>query len=173
MATETRGRGGARLDAAPGAQVHLRALDGGSQGERPVRRADAPGAHPSETVRKLADLGAYGVCFHDNDLILSAPSRMSASILTSFRKALDETGMKVSMATTNLFATLFKDGAFTSNDRDVRRFALQKTFRGIDLGAELGARSTCSGAAAWASRQAWCVTRSSAIARPSTSAVST
>jgi xylose isomerase len=113
----------------------------GHKGNDPFGEPTRPGLKPSETVRKLADLGAYGVCFHDNDLIPigTAPSERD-QILADFRKALDETGMKVSMATTNLFADpAFKDGAFTSNNRDVRRFALQKTLRGIDLGAELGA----------------------------------
>jgi len=48
----------------------------------------------------------------------------------------------VPMATTNLFThPVFKDGAFTSNDRDVRRYALRKVVRNIDLAAELGART--------------------------------
>jgi xylose isomerase len=113
----------------------------GHKGNDPFGEPTRPGLDPSETVRKLADLGAYGVCFHDNDLIpLGTESGERERILSNFRKALDETGMKVSMATTNLFADpVFKDGAFTSNNRDVRRYALQKTLRGIDLGAELGA----------------------------------
>src|ERR687897_2399543 len=113
----------------------------GHKGNDPFGEATRPGLDPSETVRRLADLGAYGVCFHDNDLIpLGTEPGERERILSSFRKALDETGMKVSMATTNLFTDpIFKDGAFTSNDRDVRRYALQKTLRGIDLGAELGA----------------------------------
>jgi xylose isomerase len=92
-------------------------------------------------VRKLAELGAYGVCFHDDDLLPpGADDSERERIKGEFRKALDETGMKVSMATTNLFThPVFKDGAFTANDREVRRYALQKVMRAIDVGAELGA----------------------------------
>jgi xylose isomerase len=113
----------------------------GHQGNDPFGEPTRPGLEPSETVRRLADLGAYGVCFHDNDLIpLGTGASDRERILSDFRRALDETGMKVSMATTNLFThPVFKDGAFTSNDREVRRYALQKVLRGIDLGAELGA----------------------------------
>ena len=113
----------------------------GHKGNDPFGEPTRPGLDPSETVRRLAGLGAYGVCFHDNDLIpLGTEPSERDRILAGFRQALEETGMKVSMATTNLFSDpVFKDGAFTSNDRDVRRYALQKTLRGIDLGAELGA----------------------------------
>jgi xylose isomerase len=113
----------------------------GHKGNDPFGEPTRPGLDPSETVRRLADLGAYGVCFHDNDLIpLETEPSERDRILAGFRQALEETGMKVSMATTNLFTDpVFKDGAFTSNDRDVRRYALQKTLRGIELGAELGA----------------------------------
>jgi xylose isomerase len=113
----------------------------GHKGNDPFGEPTRPGLDPSETVRRLADLGAYGVCFHDNDLIpLGTEPSERDRILAGFRQALEETGMKVSMATTNLFTDpVFKDGAFTSNDRDVRRYALQKTLRGIELGAELGA----------------------------------
>jgi xylose isomerase len=113
----------------------------GHKGNDPFGEATRPGLDPAETVRRLSDLGAYGVCFHDNDLIpLGTEAGERERILAEFRRALDETGMKVSMATTNLFADpVFKDGAFTSNDREVRRYALQKALRGIDLGAEVGA----------------------------------
>jgi xylose isomerase len=113
----------------------------GHKGNDPFGEATRPGLDPAETVRRLAGLGAYGVCFHDNDLIpFGTESGERERILSEFRRALDETGMKVSMATTNLFTDpVFKDGAFTSNDRDVRRYALQKALRGIDLGAEVGA----------------------------------
>ena len=113
----------------------------GHKGNDPFGEPTRPGLAPPDTVRRLADLGAYGVCFHDNDLIpIGTSSSDRDRIVADFRKALDETGMAVSMATTNLFTDpVFKDGAFTSNNRDVRRFALQKVLRGIDLGAELGA----------------------------------
>lgn len=96
---------------------------------------------PVELVHLLAEVGAYGVNFHDNDLVpIDASPGERDQIVTDFRKALDETGLKVPMATTDLFADpAFRDGAFTSHDPDVRAYALQKTMRAIDLGVELGA----------------------------------
>jgi xylose isomerase len=97
---------------------------------------------PAELVRLLGEVGAYGVNFHDNDLIpIDATPAEAESIKKEFRKALDETGLKVPMATTNLFGDpVFKDGAFTSNDPKVRAYARQKTLKAIDLGVEFGAR---------------------------------
>lgn len=93
---------------------------------------------PVESVHRLAELGAYGVTFHDDDLLAVEPDRDRA--VERFKKALAETGLKVPMATTNLFThPVFKDGGFTSNDRDVRRYALRKVMRNVDLAAELGA----------------------------------
>lgn len=95
---------------------------------------------PVETVHRLAELGAYGVTFHDDDLLAVEPDRDKA--IAVFRKALDETGMKVPMATTNLFThPVFKDGAFTSNDRDIRRHAIRKVMRNLDLAVSLGAKT--------------------------------
>lgn len=90
----------------------------------------------------LAEVGAHGVNFHDNDLIpIDATPAEAEAIKRAFRKALDDTGLKVPMATTNLFSDpIFKDGAFTSNDPKVRAYALQKVMRGIDLGVEFGAK---------------------------------
>jgi xylose isomerase len=102
-----------------------------------------PALDPVETVHALAARGAYGVTFHDDDVVPfgSSDSERSAH-LDRFRKALDETGLAVPMVTTNLFNhPVFKDGGFTSNDRGVRRFALRKVLRNIDLAAELGART--------------------------------
>jgi xylose isomerase len=94
-----------------------------------------------EAVHKLAELGAYGITFHDDDLI--PPGSSSADrdrIIGEFKGALAETGLVVPMATTNLFGDpVFKDGGFTSNDRGVRRYALRKVMRNMDLAAELGA----------------------------------
>jgi xylose isomerase len=92
-------------------------------------------------VQKLSELGAYGVNLHDNDLVpIDATPAERDRIVAEFKKALDDTGLKVPMATTNLFFDpIFKDGAFTSNDPKVRAYAVQKTMRAIDLGAELGA----------------------------------
>ncbi|OPG12768.1 xylose isomerase [Microbispora sp. GKU 823] len=95
---------------------------------------------PVESVHRLAELGAYGVTFHDDDLLAVEQDRAKA--IESFKKALADTGMKVPMATTNLFThPIFKDGGFTSNDREVRRYALRKVMRNIDLAAELGAKT--------------------------------
>src|SRR6185503_4454569 len=104
----------------------------------PVR----PVLSPVEIVHLLAEVGAYGVNFHDDDLIpIDATPSERDKIVKDFKKALAETGLKVPMATTNLFGDpSFKDGAFTSNDARVRAYALQKTMRNIDLGVELGAK---------------------------------
>jgi len=95
-----------------------------------------------EALHRLAELGAYGLTFHDDDLI---PPDSSSSdrqrIIDEFRAALEETGMVVPMVTTNLFYDpVFKDGGFTSNDRSVRRYALRKVMRNLDVAAELGAQ---------------------------------
>src|SRR4029078_10563685 len=91
----------------------------------------------------LSELGAYGVNFHDNDLVpIDASPADRDRIVRDFRRALDSTGMKVPMATTNLFTDpVFKDGAFTSHDPQVRAYAVQKTMRAMGLGAELAART--------------------------------
>jgi xylose isomerase len=98
---------------------------------------------PGHGVRKLAELGAYGVTFHDNDLFpFEATPAERDTAIANFRKALDETGLIVPMATTNLFGhPIFKDGAFTANDRSVRRFAIRKVMDNLDLAAELGAKT--------------------------------
>jgi xylose isomerase len=113
----------------------------GNPGRDPFGAEVRPPLDPVDSVHRLAELGAYGVNFHDNDLV---PADASAgdreAILKRFRRALDETGMRVPMATTNLFSRpVFKEGAFTANDPRVRRFAVAKTLDAIDLGVELGA----------------------------------
>jgi len=97
---------------------------------------------PAELVYLLGEVGAYGVNFHDNDLIpIDATPAEAEAIKKEFRKALDETGLVVPMATTNLFGDpIFKDGAFTSNNPKVRAYAMQKTINAIDLGVEFGAK---------------------------------
>jgi xylose isomerase len=97
---------------------------------------------PVELVHLLAEVGAYGVNFHDNDLVpIDATKAEGEKIIKKFKQALDETGIVVPMATTNLFSDpAFKDGAFTSNDPRVRAYALQKTMNAIELGVKLGAR---------------------------------
>jgi len=113
----------------------------GWQAQDPFGDPTRPALDPVETVHKLAELGAYGVTFHDDDLIpFGAGTDERAKAIARFREALDATGLKVPMATTNLFKhPVFKDGAFTSNDRDIRRYALRKVMRNLDLAAELGA----------------------------------
>ncbi|SHG84577.1 xylose isomerase [Jatrophihabitans endophyticus] len=102
-----------------------------------------PWLDPVESVHRLSERGAYGVTFHDDDVVpFGATAGERDTILARFRDALAETGMQVPMMTTNLFShPVFKDGGFTSNDRAVRRFALRKVVRNIDLAAELGART--------------------------------
>lgn len=115
----------------------------GNPGRDPFGEPTRTAANPNDSVRKLAELGAYGVNFHDDDLVPfgSSPSERDA-IVATFKKTLQESGMKVPMATTNLFAQpVFKDGAFTSSDPKVRAFAVQKTMRAMDLGAEFGAET--------------------------------
>ncbi|MFD9792067.1 xylose isomerase [Streptomyces sp. NPDC059070] len=113
----------------------------GWQGRDPFGDATRAALDPVETVQRLAELGAYGVTFHDDDLIPYGTSEAGREqAVKRFRTALDTAGLKVPMATTNLFThPVFKDGAFTANDRDVRRYALRKTIRNIDLAVELGA----------------------------------
>ncbi|GLY01360.1 MULTISPECIES: xylose isomerase [Actinoplanes] len=105
--------------------------------------ATRPALDPVEAVHKLAEVGAYGITFHDDDLVpFGADAQTRDGIIAGFKKALDETGLIVPMVTTNLFThPVFKDGGFTSNDRSVRRYAIRKVLRQMDLGAELGAKT--------------------------------
>ncbi len=113
----------------------------GNPGRDPFGEPTRKALEPTYTVEKLAALGAYGVSLHDNDLVpLGASLGERGRIVADFKGALDNTGLSVTMATTNLFTDpVFKDGAFTSADARVRAFALQKTMQAMDLGAELGA----------------------------------
>jgi len=113
----------------------------GNRGRDPFGDATRPTLSPVKAVQKLSELGAFGVNLHDNDLIpIDATTAERDRIVSDFKQALEQTGMKVPMATTNLFYDpAFKDGAFTSSDARVRLYALQKTMRSMDLGAELGA----------------------------------
>ena len=115
----------------------------GWQARDPFGDATRPALDPVESVHRLAELGAYGVTFHDDDLIpfgSSDPDRTTH--IERFKVALKETGLVVPMVTTNLFThPVFKDGAFTSNDRSIRRYALRKVMRNLDLAAELGAKT--------------------------------
>jgi xylose isomerase len=113
----------------------------GNVGRDPFGDAVRAPIPPPRIVEKLAELGAYGVNLHDDDLVPRGASAAERDrIVRAFRATLDATGMRVPMATTNLFGDpVFRDGAFTSNDARVRRYALQKTMRALDLGVELGA----------------------------------
>jgi xylose isomerase len=115
----------------------------GNRGVDPFGSAVRGHKTPAELVYLLGEVGAYGVNFHDNDLIpIDATPAEAEAIKKDFRKALTDTGLVVPMATTNLFSDpIFKDGAFTSNDPKVRAYALQKTMKAIDLGVEFGAKT--------------------------------
>jgi xylose isomerase len=115
----------------------------GNRGRDPFGEFVRPPLDPVTAVHRLAELGAHGVNFHDNDLVpIDATPSERDRIVANFQKALASTGMKVPMATTNLFTDpVFKDGAFTSHDGNVRAYALQKTMNAMDLGVELGART--------------------------------
>jgi len=115
----------------------------GNVGRDPFGDPVRPTISPTRIVERLAALGAYGVNLHDNDLV---PRDASAAerdrLVAEFKRVLAANGICVPMATTNLFGDpVFRDGAFTSNDAKVRRYALQKTMRAIDLGVELGAET--------------------------------
>lgn len=113
----------------------------GNTGRDPFGHETRPPLDPVDTVHRLADLGAYGVNFHDDDLVPPGTSRESRDLIVRrFRAALDATGLRAPMATTNLFSRpVFKEGAFCANDPAVRRFAVAKSFEAIELGVELGA----------------------------------
>ena len=115
----------------------------GWQARDPFGDATRAALDPVRTVNELAARGAYGVTFHDDDLIpFGSDDASRRGHIDRFKKALAETGMQVPMATTNLFShPVFKDGAFTSNDRDIRRYALRKAMRNIELAVELGAHT--------------------------------
>ena len=113
----------------------------GWQARDPFGDATRGALDPVRTVNELAARGAYGVTFHDDDLIpFGSDEGARRTHIDRFKKALAQTGMKVPMATTNLFThPVFKDGAFTSNDKDIRRFAIRKVMKNIELAVELGA----------------------------------
>jgi xylose isomerase len=114
----------------------------GNPGRDPFGDPVRKGFTPVEMAEALGKLGAYGINYHDNDLVpFGASAAEQDRIVAEFKKALSDNGLVVPMATTNLFGhPVFKDGAFTSNDSRVRAFALQKVMRSMDLGYDLGAR---------------------------------
>ena len=113
----------------------------GNRGRDPFGEAVRPPLDPVVSVQRLSALGAWGVNFHDNDLVpIDVTAAERDRIVRDFKKALEDHGMTVPMATTNLFTDpVFRDGAFTANDSRVRAYALQKTMHAMDFGAELGA----------------------------------
>ncbi|HMX27345.1 MAG TPA: TIM barrel protein, partial [Blastocatellia bacterium] len=114
----------------------------GNPGRDPFGEPTRAAISAPTIVKRLSELGAYGVNFHDNDLIpINATAAERDKLVHDFKQALNDYGMTVPMATTNLFGDpVFKDGAFTSNDSRVRLYAIQKTMQAMDLGAEVGAK---------------------------------
>jgi len=114
----------------------------GNRGRDPFGDAVRPPLPPLEAVSMLAEVGAYGTCLHDNDLVpIDATPSERDQIVREFGRACETSGLKVPMATVNLFYdAVFRDGAFTANDPQVRAYSLQKTMRAMDIGAELGAK---------------------------------
>ncbi len=114
----------------------------GNRGRDPFGEAVRESLPPVEIVKLLAEVGAMGVNLHDNDLVpIDATPTERDQIVREFKRACDEAGLKVPMATVNLFYDpVFRDGAFTANDPNVRAYALQKTMQSMDIGAELGAK---------------------------------
>lgn len=114
----------------------------GNRGRDPFGDAVRNSIPPVRIVEKLAELGAYGISLHDNDLVpIDATPALRDKIVKEFKQALKDNDLQVSMATVNLFFhPVFKDGAFTSNDPRVRNYGIQKTMSAMDLGAELGAK---------------------------------
>lgn len=114
----------------------------GSPGADPFGGPVRPRLSPVRLVELLAEVGAYGVNLHDEDLVpIDATPAERDRIVREFRAALERTGLVAVMGTTNMFADpVFKDGAFTANDPAVRAYALQKSMRAIDLAVELGAK---------------------------------
>ena len=115
----------------------------GNRGRDPFGDAVRDTLTPVDAVKLLAEVGAYGVNFHDNDLVpIDASAAERDRIVKEFRDACGENGIKVPMATVNLFyEAVFRDGAFTANDPSVRQYSLQKTMQAMDLGAEFGAET--------------------------------
>ena len=114
----------------------------GNRGRDPFGDAVRPTLSYTDAVKMLAEVGAWGVNLHDNDLVpIDASPAERDQIVRGFRAACDEHGITVPMATVNLFFDpVFRDGAFTANDPQVRAYSVQKTMRAMDLGAELGAK---------------------------------
>ena len=115
----------------------------GNRGADPFGTQVRGKLQPTEIVEMLAEVGAYGVNFHDNDLVpIDATASEQDKIVSDFKKACEDNNIKVPMATVNLFyEPVFRDGAFTANDAKVRAYAIQKTMRAMDLGKEFDAET--------------------------------
>jgi xylose isomerase len=131
-----------RLDPQPADKFTFGLWTTGNVGRDPFGEATRPELDPLTNIRKLAAIGAWGYNFHDNDFVpLGASAAEREKLVKAAKKVMADTGIVCAMATTNLFAhPVFKDGAFSSNDAQVRAYALQKALHGIDLGAEMGAK---------------------------------
>jgi xylose isomerase len=131
------------LHPAPEHRFSFGLWSGRHQGRDPLGEVLPSPIEPYEFVHRLAEAGSWGVSFDDDDLVPLGSDAVERDIAVErLRSALDSTGMVVSMATTNLYShPVFREGAFTASDRDVRRFAIQKAMRAIDVGAELGAET--------------------------------
>src|SRR4028119_1640002 len=115
----------------------------GNRGADPFGTQVREKLSPTQIVEMLAEVGAYGVNFHDNDLVpIDATAGERDRIVKDFKKTCDDNNIKVPMVTVNLFyEPVFRDGAFTANDARVRAYAIQKTMRAMDLGKELDAET--------------------------------
>jgi xylose isomerase len=114
----------------------------GNIGRDPFGEPTREKISPTAICKMLGEVGAFGVSLHDNDLVpIDATPADRDSIVKEFKRAMKDNGLVCPMATTNLFTDpVFKDGAFTSNNAKIRAYAIQKTMRAMDLGAELGAK---------------------------------
>ena len=114
----------------------------GNRGRDPFGEAVREPLPPNDAAAMLGEVGAWGVNLHDNDLVpIDATPADRDRIVREFKKACDTAGIVVPMATVSLFTDpVFRDGAFTANDPSVRAYAVQKTMRAMDIGAELGAK---------------------------------
>lgn len=113
----------------------------GWTGTDPFGGDSRPALDPWVYTEKLAELGAWGITFHDNDVFaFDASDAERAERVGKVKEAADANGLTIEMVTTNTFShPIFKDGGFTNNDRSIRRFGLQKILRNVDLAAEVGA----------------------------------
>ena len=139
----------------------------GNRGRDPFGDFVRPVITPVEIVKVLSETGAWGVNLHDNDLVpIGATCAERDRIVREFKKACEQHGIVVPMATVSLFFhPIFRDGAFTANDPEVRAYALQKTMTAMDLGAELALRYLCYGAGAkpWKRTPAAAPTKQSSV----------